>query len=127
MNKTQTVEEHNAQCGAGGAIFIGSSKPAQGVEERIKEKFIKIAKEYFNSAFMDGEDGKELREDDLAKDYALEMWNDDVKKIFQSEIKANDDKWKTKLHCLKANIPITKGLADGGKIREDINNLLKEK
>ena len=46
--------------------------------------------------------------------------------LCEEALRIRNEKWKTGLRRIIPNIPITKGLADGGKIRKDLNNLLEE-
>jgi len=45
--------------------------------------------------------------------------------LCQEALRRNNEEWKTELRKIIPNIPITKGLADGGQIRKQLSELLE--
>jgi len=50
-----------------------------------KKEYILKAINYFNNAFADGEDGEELRNEDLAEEYAENMWKKLIKPLLNKQ------------------------------------------
>jgi len=46
--------------------------------------------------------------------------------LCEEALRVRNENWKTELRRIIPSIPITKGLADGSKIRKQLQNLLKK-